>query len=96
MKIWYLTKYALTDGEIKELADSDVDVDGAFLCWKPVGGMRQCFSLGKEVHSSRGAAIEVVISMAEKKIKSNKKSTAKMEALIKKMDKEDAGPRTEE
>jgi hypothetical protein len=34
--------------------------------------------------------------MAEKKIKSNKKSTAKMEALIKKMDKEDTGPRAEE
>jgi hypothetical protein len=79
---WHLTKYALTSG-ITEAPDNQIEKKGAHVYWSPRGSYMQMFRADVDAYNSADEAYAAAIAMARKKIEANRKSTEKMEALIK-------------
>jgi hypothetical protein len=79
---WHLTKWALTKG-VTEVPDSEIERRGAHIYWSPRGYLAQMFRADVDAYNSADEAYAAAIAMARKKIEANRKSTEKMEALIK-------------
>jgi predicted RNA polymerase sigma factor len=77
---WHLTKYALTKGIIK-IPASEIEKKGSHVYWRN----RACVLMfrANDGYTSADEAYARAIAMARKKIEANRKSTEKMEALIK-------------
>ena len=81
IETFYITKHALTQGIEKEQGRVCEAGGGSMIECHPVGYSAYYHGEGREWHRTREAAIKKAEEMRLAKIKSIKKSLAKMEAL---------------
>jgi hypothetical protein len=76
---YYLTKYSLTEGKIREVGLTKLSTDGTY-AWID-GNNYMFFKIGTELHTTMDDAIKQAEIMRDKEIKSHEKAIAKLKNM---------------